>query len=71
MAWQETPASTLCSIHIKETKCGHDIYLYEPQLVTDAIHDVVKCGSNLAAAGALSAAVDAGEASPSISAFGT
>jgi hypothetical protein len=41
LAAQDLLAASLNAKHIKETKSGHNIYLYEPQLVTDAIHEVV------------------------------
>jgi len=41
LAAQDLLAASLNAKHIKETKSGHNIYLYEPQLVTNAIHEVV------------------------------
>jgi pimeloyl-ACP methyl ester carboxylesterase len=41
LAAQDRLAKQLDVEHITKTKSGHDIYLYSPQLVTDAIRDVV------------------------------
>jgi pimeloyl-ACP methyl ester carboxylesterase len=41
LAAQDRLAEELDVEHITKTKSGHDIYLYSPQLVVDAIRDVV------------------------------
>jgi hypothetical protein len=41
LAAQDLLARSLKAKHIKATHSGHNIYAYEPQLVVDAIRDMV------------------------------
>jgi hypothetical protein len=42
LAVQDLLAACLNAKHIKDTKSGHNVYLYEPQLVIDSIREVVE-----------------------------
>ena len=42
LAAQDLLAASLHAKHIKDTKSGHNVYLYEPQLVIDSIREVVE-----------------------------
>jgi hypothetical protein len=41
-AAQDLLAASLHATHVAETHSGHNIYLYEPQLVIDSIREVVE-----------------------------
>ena len=41
LAGQDLLAQDLAAKHITDTSSGHNIYLYSPRLVNDAIRDVI------------------------------